>query len=146
MPVPQGNADLVQGLVRDKLDAALPDDWLVYARRDFIILPADEFPACYAVNLPEVILEEETDNQVLVGYRIGVGMLTKLAAITAEFEPLDTLRRTAQQAVHSTSYTGLVVEQVLLTDALDLPLPDVQDGYLSTGFIVTIGLLELREV
>ena len=85
----KANSDLVGLAVRDKLDAKLPDEFLVYKRRDFTILPADEFPACYAVNLPEMVLEEETDNQVLVAYPIGVALLVKKAAIVADFEPLD---------------------------------------------------------
>lgn len=146
MATPTANSDLISASVRDRLDAKLPDEWFVYKRRDFNIQPADEFPACYAVSLSERILEEETDNQVLVGYPIGVALLIKKAAVEVDYQPLNELRRLGQQAVYTTDYTGLAIEQILLEEGLSAPLPSEDEGYLTTGFTIVIGILEPREV
>lgn len=141
------NVELVQEAVAAKLDEKLPDEWKnkVHKRRDFSVLPTDEFPATYVVKMPERILEIETDNQVLVGYPVGVAFMVKKPAITATVDPLPPLRRIGQQALHTTDYAGLSVEEILLEEGLDAALPGEDEGFLVTGFTIVIGLLEPRE-
>lgn len=138
-------ADNVWRSVRHRLDEQLPDNWKVYARRDFTVLPADDFPACYVVMLPERLLEEESDNQTLVGYAAGVCLMVKEAGVKRTDPALEAMRRRAQRAVYTTAYVGLEVEQILVEEALPAPLPGEEEMITATGFTVIVGLLEQRE-
>ncbi len=152
-PTINPNPDIVRIAVRDKLDEKLPDEWHVYERRDFSILAGDEFPAVYCVSLVERLLEEESDNQELVGYPVGVAIMRKELAMSRETDDFSATRRTAQQAVYTTNYAGtglakagLIVEQIMVEEGLaGVTLPGAEEMVTATGFTVVIGLLENRE-
>jgi len=144
--MPAVNSNLTQALVRDKLDAQLPDEYNVYARRDFTVLPADQFPAGYVVMLPEIVLEEESDNQTLIGYPAGVVLMFKSAGDERDdTNPLTAARRIAEQAVYTTDYGDTQLEQVLLDETVEADLPGDLEGITATGFTVILGFLETRE-
>lgn len=149
--IPSGRyADLVHQAVRSRLDDALPDAWTVYARRDMNRLPADVYPCVYVVPLVEQILEEESDNQVLVGYPFAVVLMVQEAVVRRTDPALVGLRRQAQRAVYTTHWpaldsAGLMVEQSLVSEGVPISLPDLADGITATGFTVTVGVLENRE-
>lgn len=144
------NANLVQNMIRDRLEEKLSDEFYVYARRDFTVLPADEFPAVYVVMQAEIFLEEETDNRDLIGYPAGVVIMFKSAQLERDQQnPLLEVRRLAQQAVYTTNWPAAAaaggVEQVVLDETLAADLPGDLEGVSPTGFTIVIGLIEERE-
>jgi len=138
------NADDVRNGVKAKLAAAMPSNWTVYDRPDPTLNPADKLPLVYVVPIPERILEEETDNQQVTGYGCGIVLAFPQGGKLSTDPNLASLRRTAQQAVYRTDYSGLTVESILLDEGVTFPLPGPESGVMATGFTITLGLVEAR--
>lgn len=153
MPIePTQNADILQEAVRRKLDAALREHipkevWHAYARRDTKRLSTDQYPCVYVVNLAEQILEEETDNRVLVGYPFDVILMVNEAAVMRTAADLIAVRRLCSQAVYTTRYTDTpLIEHISYVDAPRSPLDGFEQGITATGFGIILGVLERRSI
>lgn len=138
------NADLVQSGVGAKIEKALPVGWAMYIRRDTRSLAGDKYPRAYVIGGGSTILEEETDNRDLVGYRVLVVLEIREAAVGRTDPDPDPLVRQLVQAVYTDQYPGLSVEEVLL-DLQGVPIPeDIEQGITARAFAVTLGLIEER--
>lgn len=147
--MPTNTSDLVLEAVRARVERALPKDWATISHPDFRLVPSFQYPLAIANSMGETLLEEETDNRILVGYTVGVAMFLRLAGQMGTESVPGYLRRKVQQALHTTNYPdleseGVPPEWVTINEDIGADLAQEDEGISSSGFRVTLGIIEAR--